>query len=77
MTRPAEIFVALPDELVDVWRPVQAERLRANVYRIVEQPYDRAIEKWQFEPGDIVECEYRKKGDDLRILVASRRAMPS
>jgi len=44
------------DEAVDVWRPVRAERLEDNRYRIVEQQYDRDTEKWQFEPGDRVVC---------------------
>ena len=54
MNDTAEIFVRLPDEEVDVWRPVRAEHLHDNVYRIVDQPYDREIEVWEFEPGDVV-----------------------
>jgi hypothetical protein len=70
MSSLIEIFVSLLDERVDVRRPVQAERLHGNVYRIVDQPYDRGIETWQFEPGDEVVCE----SSDGQILAATRRA---
>lgn len=53
----AEIFVRLLDENVDVWRPVQAEQIASDRFRIVEQPYDRGTEQWEFEPGDEVTCE--------------------
>jgi hypothetical protein len=64
-----EIFVRLLDEGVDVWRPVQAKHLGGNRYRIVDQPYDREIETWQFEPGDEVACEWIDSTDG-RILAA-------
>lgn len=71
MTNIAEIHVALVDEGVDVWRLVQAERLSTNTYRILSQPYDRSIESWQFEPGDVVLCEMIESSDG-RILAATR-----
>ena len=46
----------LLDDGVDVWRPVRAGRLHGGVYRIMDQPYDREIETWQFAPGDAVVC---------------------
>jgi hypothetical protein len=57
MTATAIIYVRLLDEVVDVWRPVQAVDLGAGRYRIVEQPYEADIETWQFVPGNEVECE--------------------
>jgi len=54
VTRIAEIYVERLDEGVDVWRPVQAELLSDNTYRILNQHYDRSIERWQFGPGDVV-----------------------
>jgi hypothetical protein len=68
-----EIFVSLLDEAVDVWRPVQAEHLHRNVYKIVEQPYERAIEAWRFEPGDKVVCELIPSSDG-EILAATALA---
>jgi hypothetical protein len=47
----AEIFVQLLYENVDVWRPVKAEQIASDRFRIVEQPYDRRTERWEFEPG--------------------------
>ncbi len=57
MNSVQSIYISLLTEGVDVWKPVQAEHLHDNVYRIVNQPYNRAIETWQFEPGDEVECQ--------------------
>lgn len=72
MSSVVEIYVSLLDEGVRVWRPVQAERLHDNVYRIVAQPYDRVTESWQFEPGDAVLCENIESADGP-ILAATRR----
>jgi hypothetical protein len=68
-----KIYVALLNEGVDVWRPVEAEKLQDNVYRIIFQPYDSDIETWQFSPGDEVICEIieAEKGP---ILAAIRKA---
>jgi hypothetical protein len=73
VSRLTEIFVYLPDEQVDVWRPVQAEHLRENVYKIADQSYDEEDETWQFEPGDEVVCELIDSNEG-RILAAMRRA---
>jgi hypothetical protein len=58
---PAEIFVKLLDEAIDVWRPVEARHLYDSVYRIADQPPDTS-EKWQFEPGSLVLCRTRDLG---------------
>jgi len=65
-----EVFVSLLDESIDVWRPVLARRVRSNIFKIVDQPYDREIEKWQFEPGDVVVCEMIDSSDGS-ILAAT------
>jgi hypothetical protein len=72
VTNATVIFVSLLDEAVDVWRPVSAERVHDDIYRIVDQPYDRDIERWQFEPGDQVACEL-VDSDEGRILAATSR----
>lgn len=56
MSENEEIFVRLLDEAVEVWRPVQARNLGSDRYLILEQPYNREIERWEFEPGDKVSC---------------------
>jgi len=75
MTSVAQIYIALLDEGVDVWRAVQAERLSGNTYRILNQPYDRSVESWQFEPGDVVLCEMVESSEG-RILAATGKADP-
>lgn len=72
MTEAAEIFVRLLDENVDVWRPVKAEQIAADRFRILDQPYDRGTERWEFEPGDEVVCELVSSDDD-DFLAATRR----
>jgi hypothetical protein len=52
----AQIFVRVLDEAVDVWRPVQARHRFGNIYRIIDQPYDRDDETWEFGPGEEVIC---------------------
>lgn len=71
MSEPAQIFVRLLDEGVDVWRPVEAEHESDHVYRIVDQPYDRDSELWEFGPGEEVLCEMIDSSDG-RILAATR-----
>lgn len=54
------IHVALLDEGVAVWRPVHANRVQGDVFRIqTDQSYDREQERWQFEPGQHVVCELK------------------
>jgi hypothetical protein len=72
VTRVTEIFVRLLDENVDVWRPVEAEEIAADRFRIVDQPYDRCTERWEFEPGDEVMCDL-VASDDGHFLAATKR----
>lgn len=71
MTSVQAIYVKLTDEVVDVWRPVETEHVQGDVFRISEQPYDRAAEAWEFEPGDVVVVELVQSNDGL-ILAAVR-----
>lgn len=69
-----EIFVALLNEEIDVWKPVKAEYLGGNRYKLCQiYDYDPNIEQWEFSPGTIVECEI-KKVQDGEILAAVRMA---
>jgi hypothetical protein len=54
------IYIYLPDEAVDVWRPVEAENLGNNLFRIISNNEDTEDEKWEFNKGDIVICEKKK-----------------
>ena len=71
------IHVYLPDELVDAWRPVSAALVRGSVYRILEQPYDHEIEKWEFEPGELVQCEVVELSDGPELVAVRRDPSPA
>ena len=51
-----QIYVYLPDEAVDVWRPVEAIQEGENLYRIISlNVFDD--ENWQFKFGELVRCK--------------------
>jgi hypothetical protein len=60
------IYMYLPDEAVDVWRPVQAEKLGADLYRVLGPvPED---EVWQFPPAAIVRVQMKRlEGGDFPV----------
>ena len=72
MTVSTEIFVRLLNESVDVWRPVRAMRVRDDIYRIMNQPYDLSIESWEFEPGDVVHCEETETAGGHRLTAINK-----
>jgi hypothetical protein len=62
MNNTTTVYVALLDEGVDVWRPVQAEHVGGDLYRLMgEQPDDEA---WSFAIGDLVKCKERTLSGD-------------
>jgi hypothetical protein len=73
MSKSDTIYVALVDEGIDVWRPVEAKKLSADSFLIVDQGYDPTIERWEFEPGSIVRCRTENR-DGRQILVATEVA---
>jgi len=48
MTATVQIFVYMPDEAVDTWRPVEAEFVAPGVYRILSPDPDPDCEVWEF-----------------------------
>ena len=62
------IYVALLNEGVDVWRPVEATTEGDAVFRLARIQSD-ASEEWEFAPGSRVRCEVRDLGDGP-VLVA-------
>jgi hypothetical protein len=62
------IYVALKNESLDVWRPVEAVSEGESIYRIADEPAP-ADEAWEFPPGSRVRCERRDLGDGP-VLVA-------
>jgi hypothetical protein len=70
----ATVFVRLPDEGVDVWRPVPATASGNRQYRLIAaDEYDPMSEAWEFPPGAIVEGETRQLSDGP-AMVAVRLA---
>ena len=49
------VYIPLTDEDVNVWRPVQAEHVGGDLYRLTGQPPDG--ETWAFVFGDVVRCK--------------------
>lgn len=64
----SQIYVELLYEGTNCWRPVDAEQVGKDVWRIKgEVPED---EIWAFQPGDVVRVETRRFGDSSDLLVA-------
>lgn len=57
MTKTATVYVKLMDEDIDVWRPVTAEHLDGDRYRLRDEA--PLGEMWPFAAGDVVRCERR------------------
>jgi hypothetical protein len=70
LAEPVTIFVALLDEGVDVWRPVQARPLDGGLYRIVGVDADATDETWQFPAGAIVKCEHKRFAEGTNGVTA-------
>ena len=66
------IYISLKDEGTDVWRPVSAERVRDDVYRIIGTRADDT-ESWEFTTGDMVRCREQSFATGERGLVAYER----
>ena len=66
------IYVELLEEGTPCWRPVEAEHLGSELYRIVgEKPED---EVWAFSVGDVVRCKLQAFQTDCPQLVAHEKA---
>ena len=66
MIAPETIFVYLQNEGTDVWVPMDAEFVRDNVYRII----DNRGENGQFKIGNLVKCQLQNLSGG-ECLVAS------
>jgi hypothetical protein len=75
--RQRTIYVALLDEGVDVWRPVEAEELRDSVYRIISENPNAEDERWEFPPRAIVRCEWRALSEGPCLVAVARAAVYS
>jgi hypothetical protein len=71
MRRMETIHVALTDEAVDVWRPVEAVSEGGSIYRITDAPAPPR-EAWEFPPGSRVRCERRDLGEGPALVAVAR-----
>jgi hypothetical protein len=64
------ICARLVNEDVDVWRPVAAEHVGGDRYRLIDDMPEG--EEWQFVKNDIVRCERRRLSTSIEneVLVA-------
>lgn len=67
------IYVALKNEGTKVWRPILAEKLEENIYKIKGYfEYDSEDEELEFLPGEIVICKIENLTGE-NVLVATER----
>jgi hypothetical protein len=64
------IYVALTDEAVDVWRPVEAVSEGGSIYHIADAPTP-PHEAWEFPPGSRVRCERRDLGEGPALVAVA------
>ena len=66
----ATVYVYLLDEGTDVWRPVAAERVAGDVFRLDPAAHVPDGESWQFLPGQCVDVSPRRLsfGDALMAV---------
>jgi hypothetical protein len=79
VTNPAAetIYVALLDEGVDVWRPVQASRRAGDVFEIVSKNDDPETESWEFPSGSLVRCIERSLSGGSHLVAVELVPPPS
>jgi hypothetical protein len=64
------IYVALRNEGVEVWRPVQATSEGNSIFQIGSAESDPG-EKWEFAPGSRVRCELRELSDGQALVAVA------
>jgi hypothetical protein len=57
------------DEGTDVWRPVVAEKVSEDVFRLVGT-HDNT-EEWEFPTGSMVRVQNRKLSSGVRLVAVS------
>ncbi|MEJ2239240.1 MAG: hypothetical protein P8X82_13150 [Gemmatimonadales bacterium] len=58
-----------------MWRPVAAEPLGSDLFRIVSQNPDPADEEWEFAAGSKVRCERRDLEGQSELVATSAAAV--
>jgi len=60
------VYLELLEEGTKCWRPVQAEHLNGELYRIVGQKPEGEV--WPFSVGDIVKCRKHTFQNGIGLL---------
>lgn len=68
------IYIYLLNEGVDVWRPVLAERVSGDIYRIVDVEPSKD-ETWEFKSGETVKVREKQFSEGKSGLVAYERVL--
>ena len=63
-----QIYMPLLEEAVECWRPVEAERIGADLYVVVGAIPEGEV--WAFQPGETVFCRDQVFEDGQHGLVA-------
>jgi hypothetical protein len=66
VTKTDTIYVELLEEGTKCWRPVQAEHIDGEIYRIVGKKPEG--ETWPFSTGDTVKCKKQAFQDGVGLL---------
>jgi len=64
-----KIYVKLLNEGVEVWRPVDAEKINDH-YKILSENTSDGDEIWEFQCGELVKVKKHKFSDGFKGLVA-------
>jgi len=69
------VYVRLPDEGTDVWRPVHTAALPDGTFRLLEpEGYDPKAETWEFPQATKARCVTQKFADGGEGFAAVARA---
>jgi hypothetical protein len=71
MSERRTVHVKLLKEAVDVWRPVEADHLRGDEYRLTGPIPEGEV--WAFQPGEVVCCRAQLFPDGTTAIVALAR----
>ena len=72
-----EIFIQLLEEGTIVYRPVNAEEIGNNLYKVKgEEIYDPSDEIWEFKPGTIVMVEEQNLSEKSVLVATKAIEMP-
>jgi hypothetical protein len=64
--RPNTIHIELLEEGTTCWRPVEAEHVQGELYRIVGKKPDGEV--WPYSTGDIVKCKKHAFQNGIGLL---------